>query len=279
MLHDGYFEKVYYRFWETKSAKANLFAIHGLGGHCLWFDNAANLLNQNNINLFSFDLPGFGQSKYPKGTIESYKDWINITKDILERFLNDFNITKPVFILGHSLGALIAMILTKKVKANGWILSVPGFEGHYKTWPLFNFIIPVIFKSIVKPNENIFLPFGPELLTQNKETELKVKQDPLRVINVKANIYLQVYLLTLASKNSFKYLDQPVLMLIAGKDMVCSTAVMEDFFNKIKSKNKCKKIYTNSFHDLFIEDELNQIVDDIVQWIDQRDNPEGKLEN
>ena len=269
MLKEGFFDKVYYRFWqvEKSSAIANVFAIHGLGGHCMWFDNAARIFNENNINHFSFDLPGFGQSLFPRGEIGSYKEWITITRRVLETFLNEFQVSSPVFILGHSMGASIAVLLSKIVKTNGWIISVPGFEGHSDTWPLKDFIIPVLLKSVIKPKEEIIMPFGPELLTKNKDTQLKVKQDPLRVINPQSGLFMQVYLLSQMARRSYDLLSSPVFLLIAGKDTVCSNPAMEDFFEKIKISDKKMKTYTDSFHDLFIEDELNEIVSDISLWI------------
>ena len=45
---------------------------------------------------------------------------------------------------------------------------------------------------------------------------------------------------------------------------------MEDFFKKIKTSDKKMKIYTDSFHDLFVEDELNEIVSNISIWIKER---------
>ncbi|MBI3590404.1 MAG: alpha/beta fold hydrolase [Candidatus Melainabacteria bacterium] len=270
MLDEGYLDKVYYRFWKTNepdNATANVFAIHGLGGHSFWFENAGTLLNKNKINLFSFDLPGFGKSKFKLEEITSYNVWLNVTREVLENFLLTFQIKSPVFILGHSMGALLAVLLNKTVKANGWILSVPGFEGNDKTWPLNSFVLPVLFKAVFNPRENFAVPFGPELLTKNAEVQLKVKKDPLRVINLNASIFRHVYFLAQRTKRSANLLNGPVLMLMSGKDMICSNAATERFFDEITVSDKSKKIYTNSFHDLFIEDELEEIVDDITKWI------------
>ena len=270
MLHEGFLNNIYYRYWQLdkqSNAIANVFAIHGLGGHCIWFDSAGVLFNKRNINLFSFDLPGFGQSKYPRGTVNSYYVWLEETRQTLEKFLVQFNVKEPVFILGHSLGALLAILLSKTVKANGWILSVPGFEGEKDMWPFFSFIAPVLFKGVFKPDENIVMPFGPEVLTKNKDTQLKVKKDPLRVVTPSAQIFKHVYFLSQKTKRMHDFPKEPVLVLMAGEDKVCSNTVMEEYFNELTVKDKCKKIYTNSFHDLFIEDELNQIVNDISVWI------------
>lgn len=273
MLKEGYFDKIYYRFWSVDNgshAIANVFAIHGLGGHCLWFDEAGKLFIKNKINFFSFDLPGFGQSKYPKGEVSSYKVWVDVTREVLKNFLMNYFVTCPVFILGHSMGALIAILLSEKVKAHGWILSVPGFEGTKKIFPTVNFILPVLIKSLLKPKQLVLVPFGPELLTRNKSTQEKLKRDPFRVINLSADVYKHVYFLSLKAKSYSKLLNEPVLMLVAGNDMVCSNDTTDRFFNDLKLKDKSKKNYINFFHDLFVEDDLTQVVDDITGWMKPR---------
>ncbi|OGI20112.1 MAG: hypothetical protein A3B68_00765 [Candidatus Melainabacteria bacterium RIFCSPHIGHO2_02_FULL_34_12] len=270
MLQEGYFDKVYYRLWQSSKDNkplANIFAIHGLGGHSTWFDKAAQKFNEQNINFFSLDLPGFGQSKYPRGKVESYKVWLDVTRDALEKYLKTFNVNAPVFILGHSMGALIAILLSKSVRAHGWILAVPAFEGYPDTFPLSKFILPVLCKSLVNPEEEIMVPFGPELLTKNKETQLEVKKDPFRFIKLSAEIYKHVFFLTRCAKTPPIIINGPVLMLIAGKDKVCSNEHMEIYFEKTQCENKVKKIYPDSFHDLFLEDEMPEVVSDITDWI------------
>ena len=269
MIYEGYFDKVYYRFWQANdtNAIANVFSIHGLGGHCLWFDKAAGLFNENNINHFSFDLPWFGQSKYQRGYIDSYKTWVSVTKEVLEKFLTHFNIKTPVFILGHSMGALIATVLSNNVKPHGWILSVPGFQGNNKIFSPGKFILPVLYKSLCNPTEPIALPFGPELLTRNKETQLKIKQDKLRVVNVSAKALKEVYFLSAKVQKSTRQINAPVLMLEAGQDMVCSIPAMDKYYDEIESDDKSKKVYTDFYHDLFVEDDLKLIIDDVSEWI------------
>ena len=276
MIREGYFDKVYYCFWHSgkseksensSNVRANIFAIHGLGGHSLWFDTIARQFNENNINFFSYDLPGFGQSKYTRGKIDSYKTWISVSCEVLKRFLFEFNVNKPVFILGHSMGALIAILMSKKVRANGWVLSVPAFDGNNKTWPAFSFVLPVLLKAFVDPSKEIVLPYGPETITKCKEMQEKIKKDKLRVVNVDAIMYKHVFFLSLAAKKIFSFNNEPVLMLLSGQDVVCSNDAMNKYYEKISSGDKTKLIYDSAFHDLFIEEEALKAASDIAEWV------------
>lgn len=270
MIFEGYLDKIYYRFFNVNNSKAYIFTIHGLGGHCLWFDNGAKLFNKKNIGFFSFDLPGFGQSKYEKGEIKSYEDWISTSVNVLWEFLNKFEIKKPVFILGHSMGGLIAVCMTQKVVSHGWILSVPGFEGHKDSFPFLKFTVPVLLKSLFKPSDTVTMPFGPEILVKDREMQVEIKKDPYRVISPKASIYKHVFFLSQKAKKLCKKLKEPVLMLQASEDKVCSNEAMDICFENIGSKDKTKKVYENSCHDLFVEKALNQLVDDVSEWIEDR---------
>jgi len=270
VFQEGYINKVYYRYFSVENAVANVVAIHGLGGHCIWFDNSAALFNRSNINFFSFDLPGFGQSKYEIGSISSYNEWIDVSFDTIKKFLIDFGVRKPVFILGHSMGTLIALKLSEKIKANGWVFSVPGFVGNPEMWPFSKLVLPLILKALFSPNKLVTLPFGPEAITRNKETQQKLKEDKLRVVSPKASLFLQVHLLTKAAMKLAEKFTEKFILLEAGKDMVCSNEAMDKFYNLVQSKDKTKKIYYNAYHDLFIEPEVSLLVDDVSLWIKSR---------
>ncbi len=270
MFKYGYIDKAYYRYFSVENPCANIFAIHGLGGHCVWFDNTAKLFNKQNINFFSFDLPAFGQSKYQRGSINSYNEWIDVSREVIEKFLLQFNVKEPVFVLGHSMGALIALLLSKKVKANGWILSVPGFGGNAKTWPFFDVVLPILTKAILKPEETVIMPFGPELITKNKDTQMKIKRDDLRVTNPTARLLKEVNFMAKSAIQTGKDFKEKFILLEAGEDLVCSNSAMDRFFESNSSEDKTKIIYESSYHDLFIEEDLEKIVSDLSLWINKR---------
>jgi len=84
-----------------------------------------------------------------------------------------------------------------------------------------------------------------------------------------------------AEKNPLKWgrktvgTDIPILSEAearAGKPdyfLVLPWAFIEEF-KKREHEDKSKKIYTNCLHDLFVEDELVEVVEDIAQWVKKR---------
>jgi len=83
-------------------AEKTLVILHGWGG-CIdsWKNFLATLENEN-LHILAFDLPGFGLSSTPKKPWQ-IKDYSNLVKS----FLDSYNL-KKVYLLGHSFGGQIA---------------------------------------------------------------------------------------------------------------------------------------------------------------------------
>lgn len=266
MLETGFIDKIYFRYWRAEKPAASVIAIHGFGGHSIWFDKAGGFFNKNNISFFSFDLPGFGQSKYERGDVDSYMTWVNVAKSVFEHYKENHSKGKKVFIMGHSMGSLLTIMTNKEVNSDGIVLSVPGFDGSKEAWPL-KLVLSIMFNSIFSPQKPITVPFGPELLTRSREAQLECKKDPYRVISPKAKVFLQLKLLGMAAKKTLPKIKTPVFLIKAEKDMVCSNEAMDLAYKEILSSDKQIKEYKDFYHDLFLEEEQEEVVGDISTWI------------
>jgi pimeloyl-ACP methyl ester carboxylesterase len=87
-----------------------LLFLHGLGGS--WKDWAANLPSFASSYLaMAIDFPGFGDSDRPEADYSI--EWLT---GIVEKFLEEQKLT-PVHIVGHSMGALVALNLAARVRS------------------------------------------------------------------------------------------------------------------------------------------------------------------
>ncbi|MCG8529886.1 MAG: lysophospholipase, partial [Desulfovibrionales bacterium] len=86
--------------------KARLAIVHGLGEHSGRYQNLIAALAPLPISIHALDHRGHGKSAGKRGHINAFSDY---TED-LDRFLDEITTPPlPTFVLGHSLGGLIAL--------------------------------------------------------------------------------------------------------------------------------------------------------------------------
>jgi len=126
--------------WPKSNAKANILIVHGMSEHCARYDHFASFLNDQGYGVYSVDLRGHGKTA---GSLENVgffamKDgWQRVTKDICEyaEHIKQVSPNKPVILLGHSMGSLIARhcAFTSPELFDGYIFSAtagdPGMLG------------------------------------------------------------------------------------------------------------------------------------------------------
>jgi alpha-beta hydrolase superfamily lysophospholipase len=94
--------KLFAQSWSTeKKPKALVVIVHGLGEHSGRYAHVAKVLNENGIQVFSFDQRGHGKSEGPRGHTPSGEQLmydvvkaINVAKETFEPDL-------PVFLYGR----------------------------------------------------------------------------------------------------------------------------------------------------------------------------------
>lgn len=92
-----------------KNPRATVLFLHGIGNSGdAWSDVIAKL--PNDIRVVSIDLLGFGDSPKPKWALYNAKTQ---ARSVLATYLK-LRITAPVIIVGHSLGSLVAIEITKR---------------------------------------------------------------------------------------------------------------------------------------------------------------------
>ena len=138
--------KLLVRKWlPDQQIKAIFLAIHGALAHCGDWVTPALYFKNKGIATIAFDLRYHGTySKYNKGKvyghINSFDTYISDVRILYELIVKDYP-TTPIFVLAHSMGALIALKygLTKASEdknIKGFIISSPWLENRVKVSPM-----------------------------------------------------------------------------------------------------------------------------------------------
>lgn len=114
---------IFLRTSTAAQSKADIWFIHGFGESGLSFTEAFTSPLAARFNLYVPDIPGFGVSPYPD-THPNQKQ----TANILYELIQSVSEKRPVYLVGHSQGGLVATWLCQKMGAQ--VAGYVNVEGN-----------------------------------------------------------------------------------------------------------------------------------------------------
>ncbi|MFW6333886.1 MAG: alpha/beta hydrolase, partial [Desulfosalsimonas sp.] len=105
--HDG--TRLFVRqFFPESRIRAGVVIAHGLGEHSGRYRSLAEIFTRSDILVTAFDHRGHGQSDGKRGHVNRFSDYILDLGRVTRQSSGDNPGSTPLFILGHSMGGLIA---------------------------------------------------------------------------------------------------------------------------------------------------------------------------
>ncbi|MBW1706066.1 MAG: lysophospholipase [Deltaproteobacteria bacterium] len=275
-LHEttGYFSgdkdlKIFYRNLSAEKEKARLIIAHGLGEHSGRYDRVINRLVPEGLSIWALDFCGHGRSGGKRGHIESFDQYIADIDKLIEIASEDAPQDTKIFLLGHSLGGLIALNYGLRLpdKLNGLIVSSPVLAFKVKV-PAFKIISGKVM-SAVWPGLSMANELDLTKISHDRSVVDAYIHDPLVHNRVTARWFTEFISAMAWVQESVKKMQVPILMQIAGSDFLVDAGASETFFNHLLLKDKTIHIYRELFHEIFNEtaDESAVVLDDLLAWL------------
>ncbi len=261
--------KVFYREWNCVSPKAVVILVHGMGGYSCRFFEMGPYLARSGFQIYAVEQKGHGESPSIKGHISNFKLY---TEDLrsLVNFARSQNPGKKVFVFGESMGGLITLdfAIHDQKLIDGIILMSPAVKDKLPMTPLKK--IDIFFSSIFKPMKYYDAQFDAGMFTRDKVVAKRINGDPLELRAFTAKFY-QAILKTMIYVNMMpRQVRLPVLMILAGNDLMVDAKAGEKYFGKIASKDKTLKWYPEMYHALYVDKDREQVFIDMVEWLNKR---------
>jgi len=261
---------LYFRSWKTNDeAKAVVLLVHGLGEHCQRYEALAAHLNQAGYALHSMDLPCHGRSQGRRGHVDSFDVFQSAVLTLYQRCLTSHP-DRPIFLLGHSMGGLIAtrFLLDHQTKFSGALLSGAAIQSPQEppTWQLG--IIRTIAKLAPKLS---LLGLDASKISRDPKVVEKYMSDPLVSKDKLSAQFLVAMTDTMEHcKTEAKHIALPIFIMHGSQDAMTSPRGSQLLYDSVSSVDKSLKVYDGLYHEIFNEPEANSIFQEMVTWLDTR---------
>ncbi len=251
----------------VQNAKASLLLIHGLGEYSERYVHVIEALNTIAVNVYTFDLRGHGHSTGERAFVTTIDEYREDVEKVYRTVPKDL----PFFVLGHSMGGLIAvhfLLFNERNDVKGVILTGSALEPGDDVRPFKQRIIRLLAK--VSPKIKT-VKLKPHDISRSNKTVEAYKNDPL-IYHDGGKAGLAVALLDgiELQKKRFMEFDYPFLIMHGGKDKITNPAGSEALYTQAKSPDKTLKIWEGAFHEIFNETNQDEVIAYAVEWLVKR---------
>lgn len=271
-LSDG--SSLYYRAWRAEDAAAPVLVfLHGLGAHTGWFIDMGNELNARGLTVYMDDHRGFGRSEGARGHVRRGTQYL----DDIDRLLSEAQRAQPgapLFLLGHSMGAIFAVhVAAREARAGsnrlkGLMLVNPWVRDTSK--PSLALAWAVYGRGAFGSARPIHAAGGPEAMTTNPEATQMLQADNFWVRAQSGSFFYQILKLRGTMLKAARTVTIPALVMQSENDLAVVPAASRRCYDALGGKDKTWKMYPGFAHDFEFEAERAILDDDVSDWIMRR---------
>ena len=251
--------------------RALVLVVHGLHEHSGRYVEAMAALGRRGLASWAPDHVGHGRSPGVMGDLESIERVLRDVERIRSLAVSSWP-RLPLFVLGHSLGGLIALryALEHQRALAGLVLSAPLLllpEAMH---------VPAVLQKLVPVLARLLPRLPVQAFSWREES-----RDPRMVADTAADpLYYKGKIrartgwemlrsMTLA-RTRLAELRLPLLVMYGERDSNVDPRSAERIYTEASSTDRTRRVFPDAHHHLFREPEKEQLLETITEWIESR---------
>ncbi|MBN1563396.1 MAG: lysophospholipase [Anaerolineae bacterium] len=251
---------------------ANIVIIHGIGEHSDRYEHVAAHFVQHGYGVCALDHRGHGRSEGARVIVADFEDYyVADLRTYVDEIQTVFPDT-PLFLYGHSMGSLIALLFAFRYQDE---LAGVITTGIALKPVLSNAVTVPILKtaSSLIPGARL-IPLDANGLSRDPEVCRAYQADPL--------VYHgRIPLVTLAALQEaadlclkrLPNLHIPLLAMHGSDDALTLVKGAQLVLERSGAPDTMVKIYDGLYHEIHNEPEQDQVLADMIEWLDKHSTP------
>jgi alpha-beta hydrolase superfamily lysophospholipase len=260
--------KIAARSWRPECAvRAIMILIHGFNSHSGYMAWPAEQFAGSGFAAYALDHRGRGKSEGERFYVEKFSDWVEDV-DKLVGIARSENPGVPVYVLGHSVGGVIASsyVFEHQSEIAGLICESFAYDVG----------LPHLVQLALE-GASYLIPHLPvyslknEIFSRDPDVVAAMNNDPL-IANEKQPAETASEVLKAAARlgENMPNIKVPVFIIHGTDDKATRPEGSQYFYDNVGSEDKTLKLYEGGYHDLLNDIDKEIVMADILAWVNER---------
>jgi len=259
---------LFYRFQVPAGPAGVVLLLHGYAEHSGRYEWVMERLSEAGLAVYAPDHRGFGRSARPGALADlesleaTIRDISSLTA-VARRVLPE----APLFLLGHSMGGMLALLFALRhpkglvgLVTSGAAVEIPEFIS-----PLLLRVSRLLSRLLPRLPAQ---PFEYRELSRDPQIIRAMEQDPLYYKGkMRARTGYQQLLGIREVTSGLQRIRLPLLLLHGADDRTIAAKTSEMIFNAVSSADKTLKIWPGLRHEILNEPERQEVLAVILDWL------------
>ena len=260
-----------WRWWRADSdpPAAVIVLVHGAGEHSGRYEHVAQRLVDDGYAVHALDHRGHGRSEGPRALIDRVNHAVTDLDALVSAAVQHESAASiPVLMVGHSMGAMIALryALDHQHRLDGLALS--GALAAIDAPAALRIVGQAI--SAVAPTLPL-IALDPKLVSRDPKVVEAYRSDPLvHHGRLPARTVAEIATTTDAFPSRVHEITVPTLIMYGTEDRLCPPAGSEMLGERIGAADRRVIRYEGLYHEIFNEPERDAVLSDLSAWLGTR---------
>jgi alpha-beta hydrolase superfamily lysophospholipase len=258
---------IYTQAWlPDDTPQAIMLIVHGLGEHSGRYGNYVDYFVPRGNALYSFDTRGHGRSSGPRGYVERFDRFVEDIDRRAAEARSDWPGT-PLFILGHSLGSLMALSYARQHpdRLTGLIVTGTALQDALQLPAWKRSLATVLSRVTPSLKTNNGVPLSG--LSHDPTVAVAFEADPLTHEWGTPRLATEAEVVRAQIRQGAAAWRVPTLMLHGGGDPVCLAEGARQFAAQTPPGLVEYREYAGLYHEIHNETDRMQVFQDIENWL------------